>query len=230
MKNLSHKQKIYKRMTGPYIITGRSSTGSYYVKDHYGHQMVHVIVPNQLVHFYDNKKYKTSHKGQVVDNIMSDDCTMSDDTGTNVDTECQETNVETEEMEVYCSTCQHADMYVPNPNPKTSTLVKSQQVLIVSNQEVLVSSDELMNIDVGTEMSTLVENQSPIKSPNPWGDKGVHEILIENVDNLNDSEQSTELDGFEKAPPVYFNQLTDEDRIAAAVSFNLKFKNLNFKF
>ena len=68
-----------------------------------------------------------------------------------------------------------------------------------------MSSDESINIDVSTEMSRLVENQLAIKSPNPWGDKGVHEILIEIVDNLDDSEQSTELNGFEKAPPVYFN-------------------------
>ena len=43
-------------MTGSYIITGQSNTGSYYVKDRYGHQMVHAIVPSQLVCFYDNKK------------------------------------------------------------------------------------------------------------------------------------------------------------------------------
>ena len=132
---------------------------------------------------------------------------MSDDTGANVDTECQKTSVDSEAMDVDCSTCQHADMYVPNPSPKTSTPVKSQQVLIVSSQEVPVSSDESIIIDVGTEMSTLVENQSPIKSPNPWGDKGVHEILIEIVDNLNDSEKLTELHGFEKAPPVYLTHL-----------------------
>ena len=42
------------------------------------------------------------------------------------------------------------------------------------------------------------------------------------MDNLNDSEQSTELNGFEKAPPVYFNPLTDDDRIVVALSFNLK--------
>ena len=133
--------------------------------------MVHTIVPNQLVHFYDNKKYKTTQKGQVVDSLMSDDCTMSDDTGANVDTEHQKTSVDSETMDADCSTCQHADVYVPNPNPKPSTPVKSQQVLIVSSQEVPVSSDESINIDVGTEMTTLVENQSPIKQLNPWGDK-----------------------------------------------------------
>ena len=92
---------------------------------------------------------------------MSDDCTMSDDTGVNVDTECQKTSVDSEAMDADCSTCQHADVYVPNPNPKISTPVKSQQVLIVSSQEVPVSSDESINVDVGTEMSTLVENQLP---------------------------------------------------------------------
>ena len=116
MKNLSHKQKIFRKMTGPYVITGCSSTGSYYVRDWYGHQMVHTIVPNQLVWFYENKKYKTNDKGQVVDSSMYDDCTMSDDTGSNVDTESQGQNVDTEEMGVDCSTCQHADIYVPNTN------------------------------------------------------------------------------------------------------------------
>ena len=160
--------------------------------------MVCTIVPNQLVWFYENKKYKTNDKGQVVDSSMYDDCTMSDVTGSNVDTESQGQNVDTEEMGVDCSTCQHADVYVPNTNPKTSTPVKSQQIVIVSSQEVPVSSDESINIDINTEMSTLGENQLAIKSPNPWGDKGVHEISIEIVDNLNDSEQSTELNGFEK--------------------------------
>ena len=139
-----------------------------------------------------------------------------------MDTECQKTSVDSEAMDVDCSTCQHADVYVPNPNPKTSTPVKSQQVVIVPSQEVPVSSDESINIDAGTEMTTLVEKQLPIKSLNPWGDKGVHEISIEIVENLNDSEESTELHGFEKAPPVYFNPLTDDDRIVAALSFNLK--------
>ena len=158
-------------MTRPYIITGQSSTGLYYVKDRYGHQMVHPIVPNQLVHFYDKKKYKTTQKGHVVDSLMSDDCIMSDDTGANADAELQKTSADSETMDGDWSTCQHADVYVPNPNPKTSTPVKSQQVLIVSSQEVPVSSDESINIDVGTEMTTLVENQSPIKPLNPWGDK-----------------------------------------------------------
>ena len=53
--------------------------------------MVHAILyPMNLFIFMTTKKYKTNHKGQVVDNVMSDDCTMSDNTGTNVDTECQE--------------------------------------------------------------------------------------------------------------------------------------------
>ena len=153
---------------------------------------------------------------------MSDDCIMSDDTGANADTELQKTSADSETMDGDWSTCQHADVYVPNPNPKTSTPVKSHQLLIVSSQEVPVSSDESINIDVGTEMTTLVENQSPIKPLNPWGDKWVHEISIEIVDKLNDSDNSTELHGIEKAPPVYFNPLTDEDRIVAALSFNLK--------
>ena len=104
--------------------------------------MVHAIVPSQLVHFCDNRKYKTTQKGQVVDSLLSDDCTMSDDTGANVDTEHQKTSVDSEALDADCSTCQCADVYVPNPNPKTSTPVKSQQVLIVSSQEVPVSSDE----------------------------------------------------------------------------------------
>ena len=128
-----------------------------------------LLYPTSLCIFMKTKKYKTNDKGQVVDSSMYDDCTMSDDIRGNVDTESQGQNVDTEEMGVDCSTCQRGDIYVPNTNPKTSTPVKSQQIVIVSSKEVPVSSDESINIDVSTEMRTLVENQSPIKSLNPLG-------------------------------------------------------------
>ena len=42
-----------------------------------------------------------------------------------------------------------------NPGPKTSTPVKSKQIIIVSSQEQPVSSDESVTIDVVSPMSPV---------------------------------------------------------------------------
>ena len=105
-------------------------------------------------------------------------------------------------------TCAH--VYEPK-NPKTSTPVKLEQIIIASGQEVPVSSDESETLDVGVE-------------PNPWGEIPVSEISIEIVDNLKESSSTTQVEQVDAAPVVYFTPLNDEDRIAAGLRFNLVLK------
>ena len=94
---------------------------------------------------------------------------------------------------------------------KTSTPIRSGQVIIMSSTEQLISSDESATIDV-----TTYENSG---AGNPWGDVDVDKIPIE---ILNESSSSTKVKSVEKAPPVYFHLLTEQERLVVGMQLSLK--------
>ena len=112
--------------------------------------------------------------------------------------------------------CSRATEYVVSSGPKTSTPIKSKQILIVTGDEMPMFSDESATIDV-TSTSDQVFN-------NPWGTMDVNDIPIEIVSDLNDTQddvKSVAIDGVEKAPLTYFHQLTDADHKLAGLKFSL---------
>ena len=74
--------------------------------------------------------------------------------------------------------CRRATEYVPSTGPKMCTPVKPKQFLIVTRDEMPVSSDESVTIDV--------TNTSENGLKNPWGDMDVNDIPIEIVSDLNE--------------------------------------------
>ena len=72
--------------------------------------------------------------------------------------------------------CKRATKYKNSvkATPVTSTPIKSQ-LIIISNKEIPLLSDELEMLDVGIEMPF-----------NPFVGMDINEIMIEIVDNLND--------------------------------------------
>ena len=127
-----------------------------------------VLLHNQLILFHERKKFKTNEKGEIID-VCETDADVSDVPRSNENT-ISDFNQDTMSDS---PTCTHAHVYEPKKTPKTSTPVKSEQIIIASGQEVPVSSDESETLDVGVE-------------PNPWGEIPVSEIPIEIVDNLNE--------------------------------------------
>ena len=53
MKDLQCKEKLCNHFTGPYIITGKSSTGGYFLCDKYSHALKHPIPQQQLVEYFE---------------------------------------------------------------------------------------------------------------------------------------------------------------------------------
>ena len=100
-------------------------------------------------------------------------------------------------------TCQR--VFGKIPSPKTSTPKKDipSQIVIISQKELQISSDDSSSIDVGTEVL------SPV---NPWGDMDVQDIPIEIVDHFSDTEDNLQVvDSIQKTQGI-FKPLTDEDR------------------
>ena len=108
------------------------------------------------------------------------------------------------------SSCMRTTEFVQSEGPKTSTPVKSKQVLIVTGDEMPVSSDESATIDV-----TNYQSQTQYVDKIPWdNDMNVDDIQIEIVSDLNETEidvKSVVLNGYDRAPPVYFYPLGDDD-------------------
>ena len=206
LKRNSHQdschEKFKAKYLGPYRIRGKTDNGNILLCDRYLHDLKKSIHPSQLVKFYENKMYKVDKKcsipaGHMSSNDFGDDDLSCDDFSTDVNT-CEQTKV-------YDSSQKSV--------PLTSTPIKSQLV-IISNTEMPLSSDESSTIDVGIE----------IQPKNPFGDIDVDMIPIEIVDNLNDTtitaieEIITSVDD---APLCLYNPLTDEDHIIAALKFSL---------
>ena len=189
MKQLGCKVKMFKWFTGPYIVIGRCSTGTVYLKDRFSHQLSHPIMPNQLIQFNEHTKYKLNNNGDICNVGLSDEACSS------------ESEISEHEKEMMNElTCQRSNQFESNmPNefgPKTSTPVKSQQIIIMSSQEQPVSSDESVTIDVVNENHNKVTNLHDIP---------LSEMSIEIVDELGDVIDPV-------LPVVLFNPLTDEDR------------------
>ena len=212
IKQLNHKGKMYNHYLGPYSIRGICSTGSYLLHDKYGHNLSKSVAANQLVLFHEKKRFKTNDKGEIVE-VSESDAELSDVPMSNENIMCHVNN-DTDTMSD-SPTCTRAHVYHPT-NPKTSTPVKSKQIIIASGQEVPVSSDESETIDVGVEQ-------------NPWGEILVSEIPIEIVDNLNESSLSAKVEHIDAGPVVYFTPLNDQDRINVGLKFNLVFKTETHK-
>ena len=209
---LLRKSKLHARFLGSYKLITRCSTGNWYLLDHWGHRLSKSVPSNYLVQFYTNKKYKTkdgkilgleendSSDGDVSQSFLSDAKVYND-------VEMDNSNAP--------DSCSRATEYVSS-RPKTSTPIKLKQVLIVTGDEMPVSSDESATIDI---ISTSEKGFN-----NPWGNMDVNEIPIEIVSDLNDTAddvKSVALEGVYKAPPTYFNPLTDADHKLAALKFNL---------
>ena len=107
------------------------------------------IAANQLILFHERKKFKTNEKGDIID-VCETDADVSDVPRSNENT-ISDVNQDTMSDSPTC-TCAH--VYEPK-NPKTSTPVKLEQIIIASGQEVPVSSDESETIDVGVEPKSL---------------------------------------------------------------------------
>ena len=52
MRDASRKAKMRNKYTGPYLFTGISSNGQYYLRDKYSHQLKRPVLANQVVRYY----------------------------------------------------------------------------------------------------------------------------------------------------------------------------------
>ena len=151
--------------------------------------------------FYEDKLYKVNTQGHLESESMLPS-ESQDDMST-----CSDASVDCDNEGMSCKRATEYENSV-KATPVTSTPVKSQLV-IISNKEMPLLSDELEMLDVGVEM--------PL---NPFVGMDINEILIEIVDNLNDESGFETPNRVMKCTSVYV-PLTDEDRRAVGLKFNL---------
>ena len=170
----------------------------YYLKDHYGHKLLHSVPASHLVHFYEKGIYKSDGITSAINPTSSD--------------------VESDEPGNTPETCQR--VHSRNSQQKTSTPKKDRgsipsQIIIISSKELPLSSDESSTKDVSTEADV------PPSPTNPWGDININNIPIQIVNHLRDMEDEMIITDVTKKPSVYFKPLTGDDRKVAAMKFNL---------
>ena len=140
------------RMMRPYTITSISETGNLFLRDRFSHDLKKSIHPSQAIEFFENSKMQ---------NIKLKDCQsdfneMSDfeDNDLIMFVGCQQT---------------HGCKSKTSLSPLTSIPIKSQ-IIIMSNQEMPLSSDDSESIDVVND-----------RYVNPWGNMTIDKILLEIV-------------------------------------------------
>lgn len=168
-----------------------------FVHDRYGHDLKKSIPTGQLVHFYSNTKRN---------NIPIEECS---DVG-NDDTLLMSTESQSDANACQCT---HAFKTSKCKPPLTSTLIKSQ-IVIMSSQEMPVSSDDSKTIDV----LNVKESQD---FTNPWGNMNDDQIPIVLVSKLNDTENSCEIVDVENGTPTKFKPLNPHEQKVAALKFFL---------
>ena len=192
----SCKAKLKQPYTGPYSIVAKCGASAFYLKDCYGHKLLHSVPTSHLVRFYDKGVYKSDGVSSVIQPTSGD--------------------AESEEPGNLFDTCQR--VHSQDSQNKTSTPKKNHgmipsQLAIISSKELPVSSDESSTMDVGYK---------PMPSPiNPWGDMNVDEIPLEIVDHFSDSEQEVIITDVIKKASVTFRPLSCDDRKIVAMKFSL---------
>ena len=124
--------------------------------DKWGHRLSKSVPSNHLVWFYTNKKYKTKN-GKVIrleDESCDGEVSQSLLSDANIDVNMEPSDVP--------DSCSRTTEYVVNPGPKTSTQIKSKQILIVTGDEMPVSSDESTTIDITSTSDKVLNNPGVI--------------------------------------------------------------------
>ena len=174
----------------------KCGASAFYLKDWYGHKLLHGVPTFHLVHFYDKGVYKSDGMSSEIQPTCSDE--QSEESGNTSDT-CQ--RVQSKESQNKTSTPKKTDSTIPS------------QLVIISSKELPVSSDESSTIYVGYE-----QMPSPI---NPWGNMNVDKIPLEIVDHFSNSEHDVIITDVIKKASVIFNPLSGDDRKITAMKFNL---------
>ena len=120
------------------------STGNWYLLDKWGHQLPKSVPSNHIVRFYPNKKYKTKD-GKVI--RLEQDYGDGEVSQAVLSNENNDKDVNMEDKDAPDS-CSRATEYIVSSGPKMFTPIKSKQILIVTSDEMPVSSDESATIDI----------------------------------------------------------------------------------
>ena len=205
--------KLQFRYLGLYSIVDWCTNGNFKLKDKFSHLCKKSIPPGQLIQFYEDKLYTVNKKGQFeCSEDMVPNSTQEEMSSVPNSTQEDISSDSDSQMESdYVSTCcERAHVYKSqsNQNHITSTPIKSQTV-IVSSQEMPLSSDDSETIDV-------VGLDNP---RNPFSDMDVNDIPIEIVDNLNDKSDVT-VTKVDPPPVCLFTPISDQDCVKAALKFS----------
>ena len=174
LKDLQCKEKLENHFTRPYIITGKSSTGGYYLHDKYSHALKCPIPQQQLVEYFE--ACKTSMRDSDDDVMNSNPLENTSTPSKNITSDKDETDSahspcesDIESLSENDCSCKRSDLFYPQERPMGhSTPIQSQLVIILSKDGACsITSEESSLIDIGVD--------------NPWGNIDVNDIPMELV-------------------------------------------------
>ena len=208
-------EKLCNHFTRLYIITGKSSTGGYYLRDKYSHALKHPIPQQQLVEY--SEACKTSMCDSDDDVMNSNPLENTSTPSKNITSDKDETDSahspcesDIESLSENDFSCKRLDPFYPQDGPmghSTSihTPIQSQLVIIPSKDGACsITSEESSLIDVGVD--------------NPWGNINVNDIPMELVSDpiASDNEVIISTDKQIKK----FEPLSESNRKRIAMKFN----------
>ena len=215
MKDLQCKAKLHNCFTGPYIIIGKSSTGSYFLCDRHSHTLKCPIPQQQLVEDFEAFKESSCDSDDDVTNNNHTENTYTPSKNITIDNNETDSahspcGSESESLSENDFSCKRLDLFFPQDGPvrhstPIHTPIQSQMVIISSKDGACsVTSEESSLIDVGVD--------------NPMGNMDVNDIPMEIVSNPIASDIELII-GTEKCIKK-FEPLSDSNRKRIAMKFN----------
>ena len=242
MHDAGRKAKMHNKYTGPYQITNIASSGLYFFKDKYSHQLRRPVSPNHLVKYHGVGGFAKS-------DVNIEDCEYdSSEIEAGVSYESNNySNVRQSSSTPIFNGCQRTRIHKLDENRNFDSYpISQEQITIIQSNDRPFSSDESV-IEVVSEKHYSSHNDSDDvdcddidNKNNPWGDMDVQEIPLdikhEELDGMSDntsinsssssssSSGSRIITGIEKGPDVIFSPLSNIDRLNAAKKFHIKLR------
>ena len=180
MRDAGRKAKMRNKYTGPYQITNIASSGLYFLKDKYSHQLKRPVPPNHLVKYHGVGGFAKS-------DVNVEDCEYDSfeiEAGVSYESNNYSKVRQSSSTHIFKG-CQRTRIHKLDKNRKFDSYpISQEQITIIQSNDRPFSSDESV-IEVVSEKHYSSHNDSDDvdcddidNKNNPWGNMDVQEIPL----------------------------------------------------
>ena len=226
LKDLQCKAKLCNCFPGPYIIIGKSSTGSYFLHDRHSHTLKHPIPQQQLVEYFEAFKVSSCDSD---DDVMNKNHTENTSTPSkNITIDNNETDSahsphvsESESLSENDFSCKRSDPFFPQDRPVGHTTPIHTPVHTPIQSQIVIISSKDGACSATSEESSLID----VGVANPWGNMDVNDIPMEVVSDpiASDNDLIISTDKCIKK----FEPLSESNRKRIAMKFNFSVSSID---